>query len=970
MNDTKDKKGCLNNVMLSHSTGSIKSSAHRNNSVRVEELIDIWRNPPTDTKERIKIIRKTTKELVSNPLYSSLKDVLRTQKSFLNFSIIGGTSASGHKKENISPNGLIQIDIDIKIKGGDKTAEKVKELLKKFPYTLAVAISPSGYGIKGIIRLKTAILKPEMYKRAVSVINGSIAAFLKEQGLDSKVLKTLSFDTISYNTPCYDTHDKEAFYNENARLFEYKERKVIKPSKQAIKNNITTNSPLSVELQRRAAKIATYVCQNGKEGTPFLQQFVPMVIKFGVERDIVKEALNESEMTFKPKHFQKLDEMYSRYNHQFLSNRFSLFNRIDTSSDVQVLKENERLLDRNLISNIKYDMYKSGCLVSPTGSGKSFFAVKSISDKKIIVVPTQALVEEFEERYSATPFYEGKNELLDRSCIVVTYSSFSRLCNLVDLSEYILIIDEAHNFTSATSKTFQLKELRSVIDKLNEARCYHLFTATPLLNVHPYISHLPITVIKEAKPVKRNYQYLTYSKNRIKAILNFCKQNKKEGVQSYVLFNNKKKQLKELQELLEKENINFAALNSTTKKELEHKQIVIEGDSSNFDAIVATTVLKEGTSITRHKEKCKFLIVGNFHPNDIEQFSGRPRYITERNVYLLCRDSKEWQRTSTYGESEYKILLNGSESLRDDMNSLLRQDRTQAYKDKKVLDILEGSCVFINEEHCAEVCLLNISNRLYEQEKQAANIDKEYMNDYLAIYGWEQLDASGIDSEETAQETEIRRQRRKESKEVEAKIRNELYNGGSGLNGLKNETVQEFEREIAALEKDLKNSPEENDNQAIKNELKERRQIIKVWEMGFFKKFKEVIEAVEATGGKRASYLKLKNTILIQQAIKSGMKKTKDRLNKYINGFEIGKTYTAIEAAHILNQIKCEYNQPPITNRAAFNKLSYFFELDHQRTNKQKTVRIVSKMPLQGVTIKTEYQKTVTDQSIYENLPF
>jgi len=966
MKDTKTAKtGSLESTFLSHSIGSIKSSTHRNNSIRVKELIDIWRKPPTDTKRRIKIIRKTTKELVSNPLYSSLKDVLRTQKSVLNFSIIGGTSASGHKQENITPNGLIQIDIDIKTKGGDKTAEKVKELLKKFPYTLAVAISPSGYGIKGIMRLKTAILEPKKYKCAVSVINGSIAAFLKEQGLDSKALKTLSFDTISYNTPCYDTHDQDAFYNESAKLFEYKERKVVKPSKQAIKNNIATNSPLSIELQRRAAKIATLVCQNGKEGTPFLQQFVPMVIKFGVERDIAKEALNESEMVFKPKHFQKLDEMYSRYNYQFLSNRFSLFNRIDTSSDVQVLKEGKKLL-----GNIRYDMYKSGCLVSPTGSGKSYFATYSTTDKKIIVVPTQALVEEFEERYNATPFYEGKNELLDRSCIVVTYSSFSRLSNLVDLSEYILIIDEAHNFTSATSKAFQLKELRSVIDKLNEARCYHLFTATPLLNVHPYISHLPITVIKEAKPVKRNYQYLTYSKNRIKAILNFCKQNKKEGVQSYVLFNNKKKQLKELQELLEKENINFAALNSTTKKELEHKQIVIEGDSSNFDAIVATTVLKEGTSITKHRDDCKFLIVGYFHPNDMEQFSGRPRNITERNVYLLCRDSKEWQCTDTYGEREYKILLNGAESLRDEINILLKRDRTQAYKDKRVLDVLEESSVFINEEHCAEVCLLNISNRLYEQEKQAANIDKEYMNDYLAIYGWEQLDASGIDSEETAQETEIRRQRRKESKEVEAAIRNELYNGGSGLNGLKNETVQDFEREIAALEKDLKNAPAENDTTAIKNELKERRQIVKVWEMGFFKKFKEVIEAIEATGGKRASYLKLKNTILIQQAVKNGMKETKERLSKYINGFEVGKTYTAIEATQILNDIKSQYDQPPISNRAAFNKLSYFFELDHQRTNKQKTVRIVSRMPLQGVTIKTEYQKTVTDQSIYKNLPF
>jgi len=935
MKDTKTAKtGSSESTFLSHSTGSIKSSTHRNNSIRVKELIDIWRKPPTDTKRRIKIIRKTTKELVSNPLYSSLKDILRTHKSFLNFSIIGGTSASGHKQENITPNGLIQVDIDIKTKGGDKTAEKVKELLKKFPYTLAVAISPSGYGIKGIIRLKTAILEPKKYKCAVSVINGSIAAFLKEQGLTEKTIEILSFDTISYNTPCYDTHDQDAFYNESAKLFEYKERIVTKPKKGAIKKYAANGSPMSKGLQKRAATTALNIIYE-KEGTPFLQQFVPMVIKYGVERDIAKEVLNESDKTFSEKHYIKLDEIYSRYNSQFLSNRFNVFNRVNTAMDVQKLGEGQKLL-----SNIKYDMYKSGCLVSPTGSGKSYFAVNSISDKKIIVVPTQNLVEEFEERYNVTPFYEGHNDITNNHNVVVTYHSFNRLSNLIDLSQYILIIDEAHNFTSSTDDNYQLRCLRQVIDKVTEAKCYHLFTATPLLNVHPKVNELPITVIKEAKPVRRKYQYLYYRENQTKAIANFCKNNKKEGVQSYVLFNNKEQGLSDLKDLLEKENINFAALNSTTKKEFDHKQVVINGDSTQFDAVIATTVLKEGTSITKHRNDCKFLIVGYFHPNDIEQFSGRPRNITERNVYLLCKDSKKWQKASTYGDLEYNRMLELSEREKEVLNSNLKWNKVQAYKDFKALKILDKFSVFINEQQEAEVCPLHISNRLYEQEKTAANVDQIYMNDYLSIYGWEQEQDTAIESEITETEKEIKRQK------------------------------QDFEREIAALEKDLKNAPAENDTTAIKNELKERRRIINVWEMGFFKKFKEVIEVMENRGVKDEHYKKLKDTILIQQVRNGGLTGTKKRLNKYINAFDVGKVYTVIEVVEIINSIKKENGHGLIKNKSAFKQLSYFFEIERVRTNKQRAIKIVSNMPLQGVTQKTEYQKTVTDQSIYKNLPF
>jgi hypothetical protein len=134
----------------SYSYSSVLDTKSINHTISIDRLIGIIKEPPHSAHKKIpNLITQYVKGEGLNK-----KDILskaRQQKLKLPWLLLSGTQLQGHNNKDISYNGAIQIDIDIKEIGGNKKALEIKEKLSKLPFVQLACISPSSYGVKAIV---------------------------------------------------------------------------------------------------------------------------------------------------------------------------------------------------------------------------------------------------------------------------------------------------------------------------------------------------------------------------------------------------------------------------------------------------------------------------------------------------------------------------------------------------------------------------------------------------------------------------------------------------------------------------------------------------------------------------------------------------------------------------------------------------------------------------------------------------
>ncbi len=163
----------------------------------VPYIIPLWKS-----LERIKIGK--SKELVQEVRNAKTKEEADAVKKSLPCILFGGEFKERNKKGLVNHSGLMVIDFD-KYETDDKMYDHLHEL-KKNPFIITLFISPSGKGIKGVVRIPSADqFSHEKYFKA----------FADEFNYDYFDKSNCNVDRV-----CFESYDPDIYINYEAKIYE------------------------------------------------------------------------------------------------------------------------------------------------------------------------------------------------------------------------------------------------------------------------------------------------------------------------------------------------------------------------------------------------------------------------------------------------------------------------------------------------------------------------------------------------------------------------------------------------------------------------------------------------------------------------------------------------------------------------------------------------------------------------------
>ena len=775
----------LQELRFSYNRTSVQDKTSKNETITLSDLISRIKdgNKPSyyDT------IAQTTIKGLNEDL--DFKKVISSLKLKLPYYLFSGTQEIAHSDEYIEYNGCLQIDIDFKEKGGDVKALKTKELLKDLPYIIFAGISPSGVGVKALVQ--TDNLNKEYHKDIVIAVYDMIA-----RDIDIE-FKLGNLDKLPVSQPCYTFYDKDLYvtdleyyspiecgelikklggtitskgkssYSSNKPLSEV-EYKDFQLSKTAIKSTLDKLYTDGIKTEGRiSTRFFTVFIRGGNSKGVRMQEMIDYCIAKGLKQFIYE---SNGKLTADGRRF---GDMCKLYTSEFATN-VSQVEKIPTNGEVVKYKL-DSVTPKVSDLNLDFDMLPTSNIISPTGSGKTYAVLNSQSTNIILCVPTANLVQQSANDYGVTPFFEDLKDLSDKSKIVTTYKSLPNLISkLGNVSDYMLFIDEAHNFASSTSADYLLDTMTDVKNSIKLFKKAFYLTATPISYIQDELfQNLPTILIEKDVTVNKTF-YDVKIKDRVEFLTIACVANKSENIQSAILLQNKNEdgKLGEVVFALEDKGLKVGILNSSTKDTEEYKTIAIGGDMSEFDVIITTTVIKEGQNILKHNEDIYIYVCGYFHPIELEQYSARFRNAKNISLFLF--------KSPNHKESTYKFSLTQEiESINiianDQLESYKKHNSINSYYSSKFLKTLSQQYVrFVeNDEYVLEAKLdtLNITNEIFESEKFACNTQNILMSAMLSDFGWEYnnlFDGNILNIEASVEDTS----KRKESKKVRTNEKN------------------------------------------------------------------------------------------------------------------------------------------------------------------------------------------------------
>lgn len=274
--------------------------------------------------------------------------------------------------------------------------------------------------------------------------------------------------------------------------------------------------------------------------------------------------------------------------------------------------------------------------VAPTGTGKTFSSLQVAREKNLKIIftmPNKATVEQQANEHKVAGAFDNKNIMiaLEKSSIVIcTLNKLTQIQEDFDLSDYILINDEAH--TSTTTSDYRAEIIYKAEKMQNRFKKVIDITATPEpLFIDDY---------------ERVFTFIKADTKKYKASVFEC--------------NNKKETIKKLVEVLDDSKVNVLCLNndiafntlysenrdnciswnSKTKSDPIYKELVKTNIVPKaIKKILTTDIFSAGFNIN-NTGKWKIVIRGVCDPSTIKQLVARFRKVEEIEIVLIKVVSK------------------------------------------------------------------------------------------------------------------------------------------------------------------------------------------------------------------------------------------------------------------------------------------------------------------------------------------
>ena len=305
----------------------------------------------------------------------------------------------------------------------------------------------------------------------------------------------------------------------------------------------------------------------------------------------------------------------------------------------------------------------------PTGTGKTFLSAQVAKfaqvAKVVLCVPTTILAETIASKYGAALWIGKKkdDEAKSAQFIVCNYKSFQSLFNVIAPGSYHLFIDEIHN----TAADIYCKPLSYIAERAELFASVTTLTGTPFPQFCKAFQ-LPQANVTSPKKAKRFYLYHCKEVRKAAAVL--FKKSLAAGRIPVLILNdtNETGKLGAFKCLLQ-DVTGISTLNSYTKGTDAFQSIVQARQlHSGTAGIITTSILKEGNDIDDAKP-FDFIVIGNHHVNDIEQFANRSRNGTDIAVYWL-RSLKATNKDSRINvHSQAAVYIKQTQAQIDILNS-------------------------------------------------------------------------------------------------------------------------------------------------------------------------------------------------------------------------------------------------------------------------------------------------------------
>ena len=479
----------------------------------------------------------------------------------------------------------------------------------------------------------------------------------------------------------------------------------------------------------------------------------------------------------------------------------------EISKEPIVLKGNKRTIihakaTERLNEVLKDKQVLGSRVVAPTGMGKTFW-LASLKGVKVIACPTVALCQNVVQEYNAYEFRRSTQQIdfisnvkkasSLPSLIATTYASLPKLTELLEehCKNTDLAFDEEQECTSSTSKGFRGKELNDILKIVDNYRSFTTLTGTQLNTTHPRLLEMPIVDVRKERQKKECV--FVNAANTLRTTAKLIDKSIKAGRIPLVLFNRKKEegQLGTLKSLIKSDGITYLSANSKDETDFQH--LIQNSLLPKFSkGIVSTCVLKTGTNINDEKD-FDIIIVGNFHPSDIEQFANRPRHPESIKIYVVRSAERETSDSLFDWHAVANRQVKKTQQAVDELNTPCAMDGEQYEREYAVRNAIQ----FLPIEYCGQsqkyvINHLMLSNQVHQWETSALNKNDELMKAYLSKYDIEVVDTISSEVIITKDEKEAAKKIRLQAK---AKTQKQYFDAVDRLEN-SNDPLSEIEEQL------------------------------------------------------------------------------------------------------------------------------------------------------------------------------
>lgn len=266
-------------------------------------------------------------------------------------------------------------------------------------------------------------------------------------------------------------------------------------------------------------------------------------------------------------------------------------------------------------------------LIAPTGSGKSYTMIKTLKDlniKALFILPNASNVQQvMSDKDIPIPGAYGDlspiRAMENGNIIALTWDKTKQLKD-IDLSEYILVIDEIHQTFTDLYRSEAIQALYNIT-----SRCKGRIDITATPNKLDFKIYDTITEYKQLE--QTNYKITTYKGIDTKLIIDILNKSNKSA-----LLMNDKSRLTYISESINKCNEVVISDNKDDSK--LYNNIMSNSNMGEYETLLNTSVIVAGVNINE-PNVTDIIIVGFKDIGTIKQYMARFRGLKEVNVHIF-----------------------------------------------------------------------------------------------------------------------------------------------------------------------------------------------------------------------------------------------------------------------------------------------------------------------------------------------